>query len=429
MTHDSIAKNLKIKEPRNVGPRLTRMINSFELPSDISTERRDKIILMALEILEKEDVPDTELETQLKSEPEPPPEAPPPPPAASLPASADVTTGKAALPPVPPVPVVEKAQPVKMSVVVTPAPVPALVTAGALPSGVIVTGMQLLVPVNRLRRFALQPRTEFDPAVLTTLSESIRLVGQLMPALLRQVVGVDGIDYEIIDGECRWIASKIAGLTMFKGIVYPGLSVEDAKKQYLLSVIANFGRSTHTSLEFAHIADKLMRDNDWTAAKVAKVMTSSEAKVRTHLKLLQLVPEVQALMKLDVPEGRRLMINQALHLAEYPPDFQRTVAQEMSDEGIRGTSVVQWHIRKRAVEAGVVAQRSRKGRRPAGDARNLRRGVERFKDLIHLYLNVPGKTTGELYKNSPEEKTAVLLAIGEVETYLADLKKSIEKSS
>ena len=292
-------------------------------------------------------------------------------------------------------------------------------------AGVVVSGRLVTIPINRVRRFEGQPRTEFDEEGMVLLTGSMLQVGQLMPGLVRRVTDDPDHDYEIIDGERRWLSGKRSNKTHYEGIEYPGLSVPDAKKQYAVSAIANFGRSQHTPLELAYAVRQLMSDNGWNIQQVSAALCLGEATIRYHLRLLKLAPEAQALMRVTVPEKQRLTIAHALLLVDYPLEFQVKVATELSEQGM-AQSKANWHVRQQAVLSGVQANRSRRGRRPANDARTVFRGIQRIDTHLDQYIHLPGLSLVDIFRRrSASERTEVSALLDEAIKKLQTIRSAV----
>jgi ParB/RepB/Spo0J family partition protein len=459
-----IATALGIKDPKQLPVTIHKMLSRFKFPATFTDHEVKLLIKDALAAFDAEESAKTK---GAPATPVPAPVKPAPRPVTPAP-RAVVTTPRA----VPPSPVAEPErapvqqpaprpadpvlrEPILLSimtpvqpVVTTPLVVPSVESSPRLPVHVPappvviepvvlapksdsvpqVKGSLVTVSIHRLRRFEGQPRQEFDPQQLEWLAKSIKANSQLQPGLLRKIDGDPDIDFEIIDGERRWIASKMAGLSTYEGIEYADLSVEDAKRQYAISVISNFGRSQHTPLELAHASQKLMADNGWTTAEVAGALCMSEGTIKYHLRLLKLVPEVQALMRIDVAENTRLTIAHALKLVDYPSDFQRTVAEELLEKKLNGNRAP-WYIRRRARELGVTVRQSRKGRRPASDARNLQRIFERFDANLEEYLNFGGQTVTEMFRRRvAKERTETIALIDKLVDRMEIMRENIHEA-
>src|SRR3989344_4622538 len=110
------------------------------------------------------------------------------------------------------------------------------------------------IPRVKIRRFADQPRTYFDGRDMSDLAASIEEIGQQTPIVVKAIADDPKHDYELVDGERRWIACGIVGVeTMLAWIK----NVSDTEEQFVSSVVGNFGRSGHTALEIAQAIDRI----------------------------------------------------------------------------------------------------------------------------------------------------------------------------
>jgi len=168
-------------------------------------------------------------------------------------------------------------------------------------------GMVTKVPFRRVRFFADQPRTYFNPQNLQELASSIKQEGQKDPVWVKIISGDPDHDFELVDGERRWRAIEIAEVeTILIWIV----EVKDTDDQFVTSIIANFGRADHTHLEVARAIKKIQgmdRMVELSEAEqvrqIANMFAKSEPYVKQHLALLKLHPAVQAMMEETVDEG------------------------------------------------------------------------------------------------------------------------------
>lgn len=130
-----------------------------------------------------------------------------------------------------------------------------------------------------------QPRKDFDPLELNDLAESIKREGLLQPILVRPTS--DG--YQIVAGERRWQASKIAGLTSV-----PVKIVEmDDERALRVALIENLQRSDLNAIEEARGFKDLMDEGNLTQAELAEAVSKSRSAVANSLRLLDLPEEVQ----------------------------------------------------------------------------------------------------------------------------------------
>lgn len=158
------------------------------------------------------------------------------------------------------------------------------------------------IAIDKLVRGQFQPRSEINPATLTELTESIKSQGVIQPIIVRQL----GDKYEIIAGERRFRAAKLAGLTQLPAIIRP-MSDEIA---LAIGLIENIQREALTPLEEAKALDKLIKEFRMTHAKVSEVVGRSRSSVSNLIRLLQLSSGVKQLLnnsEIEMGHGRALL--------------------------------------------------------------------------------------------------------------------------
>lgn len=161
-----------------------------------------------------------------------------------------------------------------------------------------------------------QPRTSFDKEELAELSKSIEKEGLLQPILVRKM---DGGTYQIIAGERRWQACKLAGL---KQVPVRVKDVED-DKALELALIENIQRSDLNPIEEAYGYKRLMERQHLTQAEVARAVSKGRSTIANALRLLELPEDAQqmlfegkitagharAILSVPTPEGREKLTN------------------------------------------------------------------------------------------------------------------------
>jgi ParB family chromosome partitioning protein len=159
------------------------------------------------------------------------------------------------------------------------------------------------LPLDRLRPGRYQPRTQMDPEAIAELAESIKAQGIIQPILARPLG--DG-EYEIIAGERRWRAAKLAGLD-----VVPVLIREVRDELALaMALIENIQREDLSPIEEANGIQRLVDEFEMTHEAAAEAVGRSRSAVSNLLRLLALPKPVQDLMlqgKLDMGHGRALL--------------------------------------------------------------------------------------------------------------------------
>lgn len=147
-----------------------------------------------------------------------------------------------------------------------------------------------------------QPRTNFDKAALKELSESIKIHGIIQPIVVRKT----GNTYEIIAGERRWRAARLAGLTEVPVIV------RDYSEQetYEVALIENIQRQNLNAIEEAVAYQKLIDEYNLKQEQVAGRVGKSRAAVTNSLRLLKLEDSVKQMVidnKLSAGHARALV--------------------------------------------------------------------------------------------------------------------------
>lgn len=134
-----------------------------------------------------------------------------------------------------------------------------------------------------------QPRKSFNETQLSELSDSIKQNGVLQPILVRK----KGDKYEIVAGERRYQASKLAGLKEIPAIVR---EIDDAEV-FQLALIENLQRSDLTPIEEARGYRQLLDTKGLTQEGLAKILSKSRSAIANTLRLMDLPQEVQDLME------------------------------------------------------------------------------------------------------------------------------------
>lgn len=153
----------------------------------------------------------------------------------------------------------------------------------------VVKGLTYL-PVEWLSKGKFQPRRDMNPAQLDELASSIRTQGIMQPIVVRP----NGANqYEIIAGERRWRAAKLADLTQVPVIIR---HVEDSDA-VVLALIENIQREDLNPVEEALALQRLVEDFNLTQQQVADTVGKSRSAVANLLRLLSLSPEVRRLLE------------------------------------------------------------------------------------------------------------------------------------
>ena len=157
--------------------------------------------------------------------------------------------------------------------------------------------------IDTLQPGRYQPRLRVDPEALGELAESVKAHGVVQPILVRPLAAGR---YEIIAGERRWRAARMAGLSSVPAVV------RDVPDRHALAIalIENIQREDLNPLEEATGLKRLIEELGMTHAETAEAVGRSRAAITNSLRLLELAPPVQELLregKLDMGHGRALL--------------------------------------------------------------------------------------------------------------------------
>lgn len=142
-----------------------------------------------------------------------------------------------------------------------------------------------LLPIQKVENNQNQPRKDFDEVELQALADSIALHGVLQPLTVRELpTGY----FQIIAGERRWRAARIAGLTEIPAVIIEA----DDKKAMELALIENLQRQDLNPVEEALGYQSLIDDFDLTQEEAATRVGKSRPAVANALRLLTLAPAV-----------------------------------------------------------------------------------------------------------------------------------------
>ena len=148
----------------------------------------------------------------------------------------------------------------------------------------------VMLKISEIEPSKNQPRTEFDEEALTDLADSIAQHGVLQPLLVRPIAGEDG--YQIVAGERRWRASRMAGLTEVPAIIRE-LSDSEVME---IALIENLQRENLSPIEEALGYKSLIESYSFTQEEVAKTVGKSRAAVANAIRLLSLPQSILNLL-------------------------------------------------------------------------------------------------------------------------------------
>ena len=148
----------------------------------------------------------------------------------------------------------------------------------------------LFLPLSQVESCAAQPRKQFDPDALADLADSIRQHGIIQPLTVRKL---QSGYYQIIAGERRWRAARMAGLSQVPVVVIEA----DDRKAMELAMIENLQREDLNPMEEAEGYRTLMEQYGLTQEETSQRVGKSRSAVANALRLLHLSDEVRALVE------------------------------------------------------------------------------------------------------------------------------------
>ncbi len=176
------------------------------------------------------------------------------------------------------------------------------------------------IPVEFIRPNPNQPRTQFGDEALRSLAASIRENGVLQPLAVRR----DGGEWELIAGERRLRAAKLAGLRRV-----PCVEVEaDAERSSLLALVENLQRKDLDFVEQAEGIRRLIAEYNLSQEEAAQGLGLSQSAVANKLRILRLEPEILDALRRAGCTERHARALLALGDAEARSEAARTVIEE-----------------------------------------------------------------------------------------------------
>ena len=191
------------------------------------------------------------------------------------------------------------------------------------------------IPLDSIVPNPFQPRLTFDEEALQELCESIRTLGIIQPLTLRQMA--DG-RYQIISGERRFRASKLAGLTHVPAY----LRKADDSAMLEMAIVENIQRENLDAIETALGFQRLIDECSLTQEAMALRVGKKRATITNYLRLLNLPPEIQKAVKVNAISAGHA---KALLALENPADQIRLCTQAI--KGDWSVRTLEEKVRKR----------------------------------------------------------------------------------
>jgi len=253
-----------------------------------------------------------------------------------------------------------RGQPAAAAVATAPAPVPpASMKPGTLPLG--------LIQPN-----PMQPRTHFSSDGLEELAASIRANGIIQPLIVRRI----GDSYQIVAGERRWRAARIAELEEVPVVIQ---DVAD-RSMLELALIENIQREDLNPIETAHAFERLGRDLGLSQEEIGRRTGKDRTSIANIVRLLKLPKEVQLLVS-----ERRLSMGHARAILGLPTaDEQIQVAEKTVALGL-SVRQVEAQVQEMTSDRGKPAHGSRKD---SGQDPNVRAAADELERALGTRVRI-----------------------------------------
>lgn len=252
----------------------------------------------------------------------------------------------------------------------------------------------LTVALNDLVPSPFQPRRLFTEEALTDLVDSIREKGVLQPLLVR-VTRVQNARYEIIAGERRYRASKLAGLSEVPVIV----KEFDDQATLEVALIENLQREDLSPLEEAEGYKRLLQEFDYTQEALAKVVGKSRSYVANMMRLLDLPVTIKNLV-----ENKQLTAGHARAL------LNAANAEELAEE------IIQKGLNVRQAEKLVTSKGGVAGRKNPKTSAGIQKLRQKDSDIAALENELGGLLNAPVSINWNGKKGQVVVQFASLET-------------
>lgn len=231
-----------------------------------------------------------------------------------------------------------------------------------------------MIPIMMIKPNPYQPRKNFSQKSLEELAESIKEVGLIQPITVRRA-GVNG--YELVAGERRLRASKMAGLKTIPAIIITSSEKDSA----VMAMIENLQREDLHYLEEAKGYLALIRDYGLTQEELAKRIGKSQSTIANKIRLLRLSDEIKnALIKNNLTERH------ARCLLRLPEEELRLKALKKIIEKNYNVKDSEMLV-ERTMQRIQMSQKKKKGKRVVGGYRDIRIFINTIRDAVVMMKN------------------------------------------
>ena len=233
------------------------------------------------------------------------------------------------------------------------------------------------IPIEDIYPNANQPRTHFDEKALQELAESIKVLGIIQPITVRK----DGAKFEIISGERRYRASKMAGLKEIPAYV----RLVNDQELLEMALVENIQREDLDAIEVALTYQRLLEEIGLTQEALSQRIGKERSTITNSIRLLKLNPDVQqAIRNGDISAGH----GRAILSLENPEDQQVLFKQIVNNRlSVRQAEEAAKHF-KSPKEIFI-------SKEPKTLPNNLRRAEKTLADALALKVEIKSSAKGD----------------------------------
>ena len=233
------------------------------------------------------------------------------------------------------------------------------------------------IPIEDIYPNANQPRTHFDETALQELAESIKVLGIIQPITVRK----DGAKFEIISGERRYRASKMAGLKEIPAYV----RLVNDQELLEMALVENIQREDLDAIEVALTYQRLLEEIGLTQEALSQRVGKERSTITNSIRLLKLNPDVQqAIRNGDISAGHGRSI-----LSLENPEHQQALFKQIINNrlSVRQAEEAAKHF-KSPKEISI-------SKEPKTLPNNLRRAEKTIADALALKVEIKSSAKGD----------------------------------
>lgn len=233
------------------------------------------------------------------------------------------------------------------------------------------------IPIEDIYPNANQPRTHFDEKALQELAESIKVLGIIQPITVRK----DGAKFEIISGERRYRASKMAGLKEIPAYV----RLVNDQELLEMALVENIQREDLDAIEVALTYQRLLEEIGLTQEALSQRVGKERSTITNSIRLLKLNPDVQqAIRNGDISAGHGRAILSLENTEDQQALFKQIVNNRLS---VRQAEEAAKHF-KSPKEISI-------SKEPKTLPNNLRRAEKTLTDALALKVEIKSSAKGD----------------------------------